>query len=60
MKELIKQYTKEIAEHQAEIKKRKEAIEALQALCAHKMAFEGNNHNYDFYKCTICGKEEKH
>ena len=47
------------AELNAQLKKTKDAISALQEICEHDFEYQGHDSHSDWVKCKYCGKEQK-
>lgn len=58
MKDEIKKLQTLREEHEKKSKEYRDAISALQKVCAHKWRYTGHSHNDDHYQCSVCGAEE--
>jgi hypothetical protein len=59
MKETIDRLRTEMLSHEAEVKKRRDAIRALQEVCDHDFVPDGHDSHHEYKRCTRCGLEKQ-
>jgi hypothetical protein len=58
MRDYINKLLNERQQHVQRITDIDNAIESIQKICSHNYEKIGRDHNYTYYKCTICGHEK--
>lgn len=59
MKETIKSLNEELKDLSERVMNISKAIKSLQVICSHDYKPSGNDSDYDYEQCDICGIERK-